>query len=58
MIVLYCLDSPSTFDLINKLDEMGVLYEIHDDVDELIDKGFRVLPVLEVDGKALDYKRH
>ena len=38
-----------------KLDEKGLEYEVSDDMQELIDLGFKTVPVLEVDGEYMDF---
>ena len=41
--------------LLAKLDEKGLEYETSDDMQELIDLGFKTVPVLEVDGEYMDF---
>ena len=38
-----------------KLEEKGLEYETSDDMQELIDLGFKTVPVLEVDGEYMDF---
>lgn len=38
-----------------KLDEKGLDYEKSDNMQELIDLGFKTVPVLEVDGEYMDF---
>ena len=38
-----------------KLDEKGLEYEKSDNMQELIDLGFKTVPVLEVDGEYMDF---
>ena len=57
MIDLYGIETSSYFNLVNALDEIGLTFTAHTDPDELVDKGFKSLPVLVVDGKELTYKK-
>lgn len=41
--------------LLAKLDEKGLEYEKLDNMQELIDLGFKTVPVLEVDGEYMDF---
>lgn len=38
-----------------KLDDKGLEYEKSDNMQELIDLGFKTVPVLEVDGEYMDF---
>ena len=38
-----------------KLDEKGLEYETSDNMQELIDLGFKTVPVLEVNGEYMDF---
>ena len=40
-----------------KLDEKGLEYEVSDNMQELIDLGFKTVPVLEVDGEYMDFSK-
>lgn len=40
-----------------KLDEKGLEYETSDDMQELIDLGFKTVPVLEVDGEYMEFNK-
>ncbi len=41
--------------LLAKLDDKGLEYEKSDNMQELIDLGFKTVPVLEVDGEYMDF---
>ncbi len=55
MITLYSTGCPKCNILKTKLNEKGVEYEICDDVDAMQEKGFTVVPMLEVDGKIMNF---
>jgi glutaredoxin len=55
MIVLYTNDCQRCKILKNKLDTKQIQYEICDDIGMMADKFIQSVPVLEVDGKKLDY---
>jgi len=38
-----------------KLDQKGVVYEECNNVDLMMEKGFMSMPILEVDGKVMNY---
>lgn len=57
MIDLYGIETSSYFKLVNALDEIGLTFTAHTDPDELVDKGFKSLPVLVVDGKMMPYRK-
>ena len=52
---LYSNFCPRCIVLKAKLDEKGLEYETSDDMQELIDLGFKTVPVLEVDGEYMDF---
>lgn len=54
-IILYSNNCPKCKILKTKLDEKGVDYEICDDIDLMISKGFRSMPMLEIDKKTIDF---
>ena len=56
-IDLYGVETDHYFELINSLDEIGETFTAHTDPDELVDKGFKSLPVLVVDGKEMPYRK-
>ncbi len=55
-IVFYSTHCPKCNVLKTKLDEKGIEYKENNDVDEMIAKGWRSAPVLEIDGKGLMFK--
>ena len=55
-IVLYTTHCPRCKVLTAKLDSAAIQYEICDNVDEMIKKDIKSVPVLEVDGNLLDFK--
>jgi glutaredoxin len=54
---LYTIDCPKCKVLEKKLQKAGVEYKTIRDVDILRQKGFEILPQLEVDGQVLDFKQ-
>lgn len=56
MIVFYSTDCPKCKVLKSKLDGKWVIYEERNDVDEMLKKGYMSAPVLEIDGKAYNFK--
>lgn len=54
-IILYSNDCPKCKILKTKLEEKNISYEIFDTIDEMIERGFRSLPILEVDGKIMTF---
>lgn len=58
-VKLYTTGCPKCKVLEKKLEEKGISYEhIYDfDSKELTDKGFYSMPVLEVEGEYLDFKK-
>jgi len=57
MIDLYGIETSPYFTLMDLLDEAGETYTAHNDVEELVDKGFKSLPVIVVDGKEMPYRK-
>ena len=55
-IILYSNNCPRCKILKKKLDDNKINYEIIDDVDIMIDKGLSTVPVLEINGRMLDFK--
>lgn len=53
--ILFSTGCPKCNILKMKLDEAGIDYTISDDVDKLIELGFRSAPVLEVKGEYYDF---
>lgn len=56
MIILYSTHCPKCTILEKKLNQANIEYEICDDTNIMIDKGFDFLPMLEVDGKIMGFK--
>ncbi len=54
-IILYSNDCPKCKILKERLDSKGVDYEICNDIDLMIEKGFRSMPILEVNEKIMNY---
>ena len=55
MIKLYTIHCPQCNVLRKKLDIAGISYSLIDDKDWLRENGFEKFPILEVDGKTLNY---
>lgn len=55
-IVLYTTNCPKCCVLEKKLSASGIEFETVDNVDVMQKKGFLSAPMLEVNGKALDFK--
>lgn len=56
MVKLYSTGCPKCIVLTKKLDSVGITYEVFDDVDKMIEMGMTTVPMLEVDGKIMNYK--
>ncbi len=54
-VILYTNDCPKCKILKIKLDEKNISYEIFDDMDEMLKRGFRSMPMLDVDGKVMTF---
>lgn len=54
-IILYSNDCPKCKILKTKLDEKNITYDICSDIELMILKGFQSMPILEVDGKIMNY---
>lgn len=57
MVILYSTGCPKCQVLKSKLDSKNISYEVFDDKDKMIDKGFTSVPILEVDGEIMDFKK-
>ena len=55
-VILYTTGCPKCKILQKKLDSKGIQFDISEDVDFMIEKGFTSAPVLEVDGEFLQFK--
>lgn len=53
--VLYTIGCPRCNILERKLDEKKIAYEVCDDMELMLSKGFKTAPVLEVDGVAYNF---
>ena len=56
MIKLYTIHCPQCNVLKKKLDAAGISYTLIDDQNWLIENGYHKFPMLEVDGKLMDFK--
>lgn len=54
-IVMYSTGCPKCRILKMKLDASGLDYTINDNIDEMIELGFRELPMLSVDGELIHF---
>lgn len=57
MIILYSTHCPKCTVLQKKLDKANIHYEICDDVDIIVKKGFTNMPVLEIENETLSFKQ-
>ncbi len=55
-VVLYTTHCPKCIVLENKLNEKDIKYIENDNVDEMIAKGWRSAPILEIDGVGYKFK--
>ena len=55
MIILYSTNCPKCKVLTRKLEEKNIEYIEFTDVDKMIEMGFSVMPMLEVDGIVMDF---
>ena len=53
--ILYSTNCPKCQVLEKKLTSSGIEYEVCDDIDVMQKNGFQSVPMLVVDGKALDF---
>lgn len=56
MIKLYTIGCPKCKVLEKKLQTKGIKFDICDDKNMMLDKGFSEVPMLEVDGVIMNYK--
>lgn len=54
-ITLYTTHCPMCNILENLLEKKGLSYEVVDDINVMIEKGFKAAPILEVDGNVYTY---
>lgn len=55
-IILYTTHCPQCKILENKLQSKNISYEVCEDLDTMLMKGFRSTPNLEVDGEIFDFR--
>ena len=56
MVVLYSTHCPRCCMIEKKLRNKGIEFELFDDANAMLEKGFKEVPKLEVDGKLMDFK--
>lgn len=56
MVILYSTNCPRCRIIEKKLQDKGIEFELFNDVDAMIAKGFKEAPKLEVDGMVMDFK--
>lgn len=56
MVTLYSTGCPRCNVLVQKLDSKGIEYDVVNDVDIMTEKGIETVPVLEVDGRLMQFK--
>lgn len=56
MVRLFSTGCSKCIILTKKLDSAGITYEVFDDVDKMIEMGMTTVPMLEVDGKIMNFK--
>lgn len=54
-IILYSTGCPKCQILETKLSQKNIDYEVNNDVDLMQEKGFTTLPMLDIDGKIMDF---
>ena len=54
-MTLYSTGCPKCNVLKHKLEEKNIQYELSDDVGVIAEKGYRTIPILELDGKYLEF---
>ena len=55
MVTLYSTYCPKCIVLEKKLNTKGIKFELVEDQDVMIEKGFMSAPMLDVDGKIMDF---
>lgn len=55
VVILYSTGCPKCKILKDKLDVKEITYQVCDDVELIIQKGFKTVPMLEVDGAIMNY---
>ena len=56
MVILYSTNCPRCRIIEKKLQDKSIEFELFNDVDAMIAKGFKEAPKLEVDGVVMDFK--
>ena len=56
-IILYSTGCPKCQVLVKKLDAAGVEYSVNTDIDEMTALGIKSAPMLEVDGRLMDFSK-
>ena len=56
MVILYSTNCPRCRIIEKKLQDKGIEFELFNDVDAMIAKGFKEAPKLEFDGVIMDFK--
>ena len=56
-VILYTNGCPQCKILKTKLDEKNIEYEVFDDVELMLEKGFRSMPMLEKDGEIMIFPK-
>lgn len=54
-VILYTTNCPKCKILEKKMNDKNVQFETVTDIDVMISKGFMMAPMLEVDGKVMDF---
>ena len=54
-VILYTIGCPRCKTLERKLTEAGITFETFTDVDEMLKMGMEMVPVLEVEGKRMEF---
>lgn len=57
LITLYSTGCPRCNVLVQKLNNKGIEYDVVNDVDVMTEKGIETVPVLEVDGQMMQFKK-
>lgn len=55
MVTIYSTGCPRCNVLKTKLAQANIEFDISEDIDSLIDKGFQSVPVLDVDGTMMEF---
>ena len=57
MITLYSTGCPKCRVIETKLEQKGIEYQVDNNIDILVEKGFISVPVLDVDGEFMDFTK-